>query len=372
MIGLKQSVWVAPAALVVGSVAMTSTAAAEDGFRFYGFLNGAVTSVDDGVQSRNEFSDNSNAPSRIGAWYEMGTASGTLKFNFETALGLRGTSSLSATSSDDFFDWDKTDLRKFEAIYETERFGTVYLGQGSMASDGISGGTDMSGTDLSGTVAIADTAGGFAFQPTGGGAAGPTIGDVFKDFDGSRKGRVRYDTPSFGGFVVSASAGTEILKDNDDTNFYDVALRYGNDFGDTAFKATLAYAQTDGASDDSKSVLGSVGALHNPTGISGTLTVGQSDRDSGLKSDYVYAKVGLQRDWFAMGRTHLSVDAYRGNDMFDAAGDKSVAYGFEAVQKIDNANVDLFFSYHQNGYDVNTGTTYNDVDAYMLGARWSF
>ncbi|MBO6896954.1 MAG: porin [Shimia sp.] len=371
MVGLKHAVLVAPAAMVVGSVAMTSTAAAEDGFRFYGFLNGAVTSVDDGVQRRNEFSDNSNAPSRIGAWYEMGTNAGTLKFNFETALGLRGTSSLSMGSNDDFFDWDKTDLRKFEAIYETERFGTVYVGQGSMASDGISGGTDMSGTDLSGTVAIADTAGGFAFQPTGGGAAGPTIGDVFKDFDGSRKGRVRYDTPSFGGFVVSASAGTEILKDNDDTNFYDVALRYGNDFGDTTFKATLAYAQTDGASDDSKSVLGSVGALHNPTGISGTLTVGQNDRDSGLKSDYVYAKVGLQRDWFSFGRTHLSVDAYRGNDMA-SVGDKSVSYGFEAVQKIDNANVDLFFSYHQHGYDVTTGTTYNDVDAYMLGARWSF
>jgi hypothetical protein len=106
LVGLKHAVLVAPAAMVVGSVAMTSTAAAEDGFRFYGFLNGAVTSVDDGVQRRNEFSDNSNAPSRIGAWYEMGTNAGTLKFNFETALGLRGTSSLSMGSNDDFFDWD--------------------------------------------------------------------------------------------------------------------------------------------------------------------------------------------------------------------------------------------------------------------------
>ncbi len=371
MVGLKQSVWVAPIALVAGSVAMTSAASAQEGFRFYGSLNGAVTSVDDGVERRNEFSDNSNAPSRIGAWYEMGTNNGTLKFNFETALGFRGTSSLSMDSSDDFFDWDKTDLRKFEAIYETENAGTLYFGQGSMAADGISGGTDLSGTDLSGTVAVADTAGGFAFQPKGGGAAGPSIGDVFKDFDGSRKGRVRYDTPSFGGFVVSASAGTEILKDNDDTNFYDVALRYGSDFGDTTFRATLAYAQTEGAADDAKSVLGSVGALHNPTGISGTVSLGQNDRDSGLKSDYVYAKVGLQRDWFSFGRTHLSVDAYRGNDM-SASGDKSVSYGIEAVQKIDNANVDLFFSYHQHGYDVTTGTTYNDIDAYMVGARWSF
>lgn len=372
MVGIKHSVWAAPAALIVGSVAMTSAASAQEGFRFYGSLNGAVTSVDDGVERRNEFSDNSNAPSRIGAWYEMGTASGTLKFNFETALGFRGTSSLSMTSSDDFFDWDKTDIRKFEAIYETDRFGTFYLGQGSMAADGISGGTDLSGTDLSGTVAVADTAGGFAFQPRAGGAAGPTIGDVFKDFDGGRKGRVRYDTPSFGGFVVSASAGTEILKDNNYTNFYDVALRYGADLGDTTLRATLSYAETDGASEDSKSVVGSVGALHNPTGISGTVTLGQNDRDSGRKSDYVYAKLGYQRDWFSVGRTHLSVDAYRGNDMVDAAGDKSVSYGFEAVQKLDNANMDLFFSYHQHSYDVNTGTVYNDVDAYMLGARWHF
>lgn len=367
MVRLTKKTLAAPIAMAVGVAVTAGAAQAQDGFRFYGFLNPGYLSVDDGVGTTSGLYDNSNAPSRIGMWYETQMQNGTLKFNFETALGFRGTSSANQTSTPDSLDWGKTSLRKVEAIYVTDTAGTFYFGQGSMASDGITGGTDMSGTGLSGTVAEADTAGSFQFRTAGGALSGITVSDVFKDFDGGRKGRARYDTPEFGGgFIVSAAVGKEILKDDVNDTYYDLALRYGKDFGDTTVKATLAYAVTDTSGGDVKAVIGSVGAKHKPTGLNGTLTVGDQDNTG----DYVYAKVGLQRDWFAIGTTSLSVDAFQSNDMV-TSGDKGVSLGFEAVQQVKATNMEVYFGYHQHAYDA-TGTVYQDINAYMLGARWSF
>ncbi|MBO9471992.1 porin [Shimia sp. R10_1] len=370
MTGLKQSVWIAPAAMIAGTVAMSSAAQAEDGFRFYGHLGGAITQVDDGVDSRTEFNDLSASSSRIGAWYERGVAGGTLKFNFETSLGLRGTDSVSQTSNDDFVDWQKTNIRKVEAIYETERFGTFYLGQGSMASDGSAGAGDLSGTDLAGGVAVADTAGGYFFRDAAGNLTDVNIGKIFDGLDGSRRGRVRYDTPTFNGFTVSAAAGTDILNDGVDTEFYDLAVYYENTFGDYEVAGAVSYEQTAKSSNDAETVVASVGTLHTPTGLSANVALGSRDRETGVDSDYVYVKLGLQRAWFAAGRTYLSVDAYRGND-FNSAGDESTSYGIEAAQDIDKANMEVFASYHQHKYDL-AGSNFQDVDAFLVGARWKF
>ncbi len=371
MVGLKQPVWIAPAAMIAGSVVLSSAAQAEEGFRFYGHIGGAITSVDDGVETNSDFGDNSSSPSRIGAWYETGVAGGTLKFNFETSLGLRGTDALTQNGNVDFLDWDKTNLRKVEAIYETARFGTFSVGQGSMASDGVASQGDLSGTGLSGSVAIGDTAGGYFFREADGTLSGVAIGDIFSDLDGGRRGRVRYDTPTFGGFTFSAAAGTEILRDGVDTEYYDLAVRYGETFGDFQVAGAVSYGQTANSSNDADTILASFGTLHTPTGISANINYGTRDRDTGVDSDYVYVKLGLQRDWFSIGRTYLSVDAYRGND-FAEAGDESTAFGIEAVQDIDNSNMEVFASYHQHGYDVTTGRTFQDVDAFLVGARWAF
>ncbi|MFY0618122.1 porin [Shimia sp.] len=367
MVQRSVKILAAPMAFVLGSTAMTSAAIAqsEEGFSWYGFLNGGVISVDDGTSTTTEVVDNSNAPSRLGFWFNNDLANGTIKFNFETALGLPGSSSRSQTSGGGDIEWSQENLRKVELIYQTDNVGTFYVGQGSMASDGITGGTDFSGTGLVGTVAVSDTFGGFEFL-TGGVGSGVSIGDVFKDFDGGRKGRVRYDSPNFNGFVISAAAGQEILKDDNSDRFYDVALRYGTDFGDTSFKGTLAYAVNDLSSGETKTVIGSIGALHNPTGISGTLSVGENDQSG----SYVYGKVGYQQQWFSFGKTYLSADVFRSQDMV-STGDEGVVWGLEAVQKVDSANVELFAAYRSHSYEQ-TGTNFSDVDGYMIGARWSF
>lgn len=370
MVGLKQSVWIAPAAMIAGSVAMTSAAQAEDGFSFYGRLGGAITSVDDGVDSQSEFSDNSNSSSRVGAWYERGVAGGTLKFNVEASLGLRGTDEVSQAGTPDFLYWDRNDIRKFEAIYETDRFGTFYIGEGSSSSDGTASAGDVAGTDIAGGVFVADTAGGYQFRTSAGALSGVSIGDVFDGLDGGRLGRIRYDAPTFNGFTVSASAGTEILEPNVDSEFYDLAVYYNNTLGDYEVAGGLSYSQTGNTANDADAIVGSVGALHTPTGLSASIAAGETDNDTGLDQDYFYVKVGLQRDWFSIGRTYLSVDAYRGND-FASAGDESTVYGIEAVQDIDNSNMKVFASYHQHQYEA-TGASFQDIDAFLVGARWSF
>lgn len=356
--------------MALGTVAMSGAAKAndEEGFSYYGSLNGGFVSVDDGVNTTTGFGDNSNAPSRIGFWYNTRLNSGMLKFNFETALGFGGVGGFDQSTQSGSFDWDKTNLRKVEVIYETDTYGTFYVGQGSMASDGIAGGTDMSGTDLVSTVSMDDTFGGFSFLTSAGVNSGISIGDAISDFDGGRKGRIRYDSPTFGdGFVVSVAAGQEVLKDNNNDRFYDVALRYGRDFGDTTFKGTLAYAVNDLSTGETRSVLGSVGALHNPSGVSGTLTVGDNDKSG----NYVYGKVGYQQDWFSIGRTYLSADVYSSNDMV-SSGDDALAWGLGVVQKINSANMEVFASYHSHAYNDTSITNYNDVNGYMIGARWLF
>lgn len=366
----KSKLIAAPAALILGTTALTGAAQAqsEEGFRFYGFINGGVVSADDGVSTTTELVDNSNAPSRLGFWFGSDVGGGTMLFNFETALGLPGSSGLSQTSGSRSIEWSQENLRKVEIIYDTNAYGKFYLGQGSMASDGITGGTDLSGTGLVGTVAIADTMGGFQFRDSTGALSGTKVSDVFKDFDGTRKGRVRYDTPEFGGgFVVSASAGQEILKAGNNDRFYDLALRYNTELGDTTVKAMAAYLYNDRASNDSKSVIGSVGALHNPSGVSGQLVLGDDTKNG----NYIYGKVGYQKDWFATGRTYLSVDAFRSNDV-QTSGDKGTSWGIQAVQKIDSANMEVFASYQDHKYSDTSPTSYQGVKGYMLGARWRF
>ncbi len=57
--------------------------------------------------------------------------------------------------------------------------------------------------------------------------SGVEIGDAFKDFDGGRQLRIRYETPDWSGLYFSSAYGQEVLAEDNDTDYYDVAVRYG-------------------------------------------------------------------------------------------------------------------------------------------------
>jgi Gram-negative porin len=333
---------------------------------FYGQFDPAFVNFDDGVSSTGELVDNTNSNSRVGFWLRGQTGGNELSFNFETALGLRPADGLSQTVTPKGVNWQRTSIRKVDFSLNTERAGRFSLGQGSMASDGMSE-TDMSGTTLVTYSSIGDTAGGFQFRTTAGALSGITVGGAFSNFDGGRLGRIRYDSPEFSGFKVSASYGENILTPGSNRDTTDIALRYSGEVGGAKMEGAVGYARTDpgtGAASFNDTA-GSFSVLLD-SGFNFTLAAGS--RQGG--GDFGYGKLGYKSDWFSVGTTALSIDYYNGSDQ-TSAGSDSKTYGVGAVQKFDNANVEAYLGYRS--YELTeTAASYRDASSVIFGARWKF
>lgn len=332
----------------------------------YGQLDPAYLSFDDGDSSTGEVVDNTNSNSRVGIWVRQPFGEHKFSFNFETALGLRPSAGLSQNFTPKGVNWRRTSIRKVDFALKTARYGTFSAGQGSMATDGAAH-VDMSGTTLVTYASIPDTAGGFRFyDATNGVLSNKFIAGAFGSFDGGRLGRVRYDTPSFSGFTVSASYGEQILASNVDFETRDIALRYAGEFGDFRMKGAIGYARIKLAAGlVREDTIGSFSLLH-ASGFNVTIASGK--RTSA--GHYGYGKLGYQAQWFPVGKTALSVDYYSGSDR-TSVGSKSTSLGFGAVQKFDKARVEAYLGYRT--YELNeTAVAYLDASSVLFGARWKF
>lgn len=331
---------------------------------FYGQLNLGVISVDDGFDTETNLTDNDNSNSRVGIIFRQGLNNGgEFRFHFETAIGLTGSSSITRTDNDLDLEYRRRELRKFEIIYQTARIGTFSFGQGSIATDG-SAEADFSGTSVIAYSSLQDQAGAQEFRLAGGGASGVTVGNAFSAFDGGRRFRVRYDTPTYRGVGFAVSAGQEVLASGNDDEFYDFGLTYNREFGAFKVAGRLGYSIRDSAEE---LLLGSAAMLHEPTGLS--LAVASGRRQQG-DDTYLYVKAGLQRDWVDFGRTYLSLDYYRGDD-FQIAGSESTSVGIAAVQKVDRYGLEIFASYRTYAFDAG-GAASEDLNVTFVGARWKF
>ncbi|WP_424984353.1 porin [Microbulbifer sp. S227A] len=332
----------------------------------YGQFDPAYLSFDDGEETTSDVVDNSASNSRIGLWVRQSFGANELAFNFETALGLRASGALSQDFTPKGVNWQRRNIRKVDLSYKTDRYGTFYIGQGSMSTDGVAE-VDLSGTSLATYVAIPDTAGAFRFRDSAGALSGRFIGGSFGDFDGGRRGRVRYDTPSFANFTLSVSWGEEILVEDSDLESTAIALRYKNTVGDFRIEGALGYAEIRPAENVDKfnDTIGSVSVLHS-SGVSVTLAAG--DRSS--SGTYTYGKLGYQADWLSIGKTALSVDYYQGRDR-SVDGAEADSVGIGAVQSFDDANVQAYLGYRT--YELTEpSASYQDASSVMFGARWKF
>ena len=331
----------------------------------YGQFSPAFQWVDDGADSYSTLVDNAHSNTRVGMLLTQPMGQGTFTFTFETALGLRSSDGVSQSGKPDAFDWDRTKLRKIDAAYDTGEYGKFYLGQGSMATDGLAE-NDFSGTGMATYNGIGDSAGSFEFRTSGGALSGISISDVAPSLDGGRRGRIRYDTPSFSGFTVSVAAGEEILASGSDDNFYDIALRYAGEFGGGEVAGGLGFSRKDSGGTDTDDTFGSVAVLLD-SGFNFAFAAGS--RDSG--GDYLYGKAGYQADWLAVGRTAVSIDIYDGSDFVTAGSDTQVL-GVGASQMIDDQNLELYIGYRMYDFSDTSGTSYQDIDSILAGARWKF
>lgn len=332
--------------------------------RIYGQVSPVWQSVDDGVVTTDNFLDNAHSNTRAGLWVVQPMSQGTFKFNLETAFGLRSTAGVSQTNTPKGIDWDRTDIRKVDFSFASTSWGTVYVGQGSMASDGIA---DISLNNNSMTTynSVGDFAGAFQFRTTAGALSGVTVGSVNPSLDGGRQGRVRYDTPSFNGFSVSLAAGTDVLTPGNSDKYYDIALRYSGEFDGTKVKGGVGFSRRDRGGVDRDDTFGSL-AVKLRSGLNFAVAAGSRKNDG----NYTYVLAGYEAEFFSVGMTSFAVDYYNGSD-FGLAGRESETIGVGLNQNFDNINTQVYLGY-RNHKLADPGTSYNDVNAFLFGARWKF
>ena len=332
--------------------------------QFYGQFSPAFTSVDDGVSTTSTVVDNDHSNSRVGVKYTQPIGQDTFTFTFETALGLRSSAGVSQVFTPKGAEWERGNLRKIDFAYKSARYGTFSLGQGSMATDGIAE-ADFGGTGMALYNGIGDVAGNFQFRTAGGALSGVTIGDVSPSLDGGRRGRIRYDTPDLNGFTLSVAAGTDVLSQNNSDDYYDVALRYGTELGAAQINAGIGFSRRDRNGVDRDDTSGSVAVLLD-SGLNFAFAAGSRDGSG----DYLYGKVGYNANLIKAGQTSFAVDLYEGDD-FNTAGSESRSYGVAVQQKIDSLNTEVYLGYRT--YELTeVGTSYQDIDSVVVGARWKF
>ncbi len=335
-------------------------------FSFYGQFNPTYQSFNDGQESFDALADNANANSRVGMDITQSFGQDTLRFKFETALGLRSSAGISQDGRPAEMSWSRENIRHVDLAYDSARFGTVSVGQGSVASDGA-GSADLSGTGVIQSIFISDSAGGFKFRETGGALSNVTIGDAIVGYDGSRLGRVRYDSLDMNGVTFSASYGEEILDTNADFSMYDVAARYSNNnLGAFALAAAVGYGWEDDAGVKAETVNGSVSMLHKATGVSFSAAAGANDQSG----DYAYAKLDYTTSIFAAGSTSVGIDIYEGSDTVQA-GSEAGSWGLAAVQRFDSTGIEAYVGYREYSYD-DASATYQDSSSVLAGALIKF
>lgn len=335
-------------------------------YRLYGILNKALLTYDDGVSTRSYFPvDNWGYSSRFGIEGKTREFNGWA-FGARLELGWDPYSTGTINQVNQYVDWSVT-LRKAEVAFISDDNGKLYLGQGSMASDG-SAEVDLSGTTYAGQSRVGRIAGGQLYRLPDGTLSDVEVLDTFTNMDGfGRRLRVRYDTPKWNGFTLSAAIGQTVVPEVKDNLGWDVALRYSDTLGQFKIAGAVAWSQE--FSGDEEIIDGSLSVLHVPTGISLTFAGGQTDKTD-QPERYVYGKLGYQAKWFEIGTTAFSIDAYRG-DSIDTSGDGSTSYGLQFAQDVDDWQTTFYLGVRSYRYDA-PQQSYRDGFAVIGGAAVKF
>ncbi|XOF33119.1 MAG: porin [Candidatus Electrothrix sp. YB6] len=369
-------------ALTTGAVLLGSAAAVSAleiksgndkvGLKLYGHIDRAVMVADDGDDSKLFHADNTNSESRVGLKAKV-SASESLTIGGNVEVQWQANPSDKVSMDEESISSELKE-RKME-VYFDGGLGRLYVGRGDMASDDTSE-IDLSGTALTGNSGVADVGGGFAFYDAAATVAAEDdaeegsimVGDVFNQMDGlSRRNRLRYDTPSFGGFTVAVSAGEKERAD--------AALLYSGKMGEAKLEAALAYVDP-GEGKDYSQINGSASVLFG-SGLNFTLAGGSRDLDDmpagGDDPTFMYGKIGYKAKVSSLGSTALSVDygVYENIENQDT-GEEGTAYGVQFVQKLSDYNTELFAAYRNFELDDSTSADYEPIALAMAGARIKF
>ncbi|MBI1650341.1 porin [Hyphomicrobium sulfonivorans] len=214
------------------------------------------------------------------------------------------------------------------------------------------------------------------------GVGGCVGGGAIGDCNGATQNVVRYDSPTFGGFSVSASWGED--------DMWDVAARYAGEHA--GFKVAVAAAYNENSTElwlgptagDTFQYFQIGGYIeHVPTGVFvyGAYGNAQYDLAAGESETY-YVKAGLRERWSALGHTVLYGE-YENNKADGLAfvqqpiGGAATSsdfdlWGLGVVQEIDAAAMSVWVSYRHVEYNDNSAINYEDFQYVKAGALINF
>jgi hypothetical protein len=333
---------------------------------FYGQLNLAYQSFDDSEKTTSNIVDNGNWNSRLGFTINQPLSETTLRFRFESGLTLRNSARVDQTQVPDWDEWERTLLRWFEVALDSD-YGTVSLGQGATAANGTAG-LDDSFTFIAGAADSTDGFASFRFRDQAGDLTNVSVGQVNSSLDPARRFRLRYDTPVFNGVKLSASYGKNVLVEEDENDYYEVAARWTGDLGEVTVRSAIGYLWIDDPDGDTtERISGSFTLVHERTGLNFALSAG-SEIDG---PSYYWVRAGWQTDAWSAGTTSLSIDYYDGSD-FLSDGARTENWGLYAVQNIDALSMNVYAGWREFTYNDRSGVDYQDATGVLVGARWYF
>ena len=307
---------------------------------------------------------------------------------------------VSGTSASDDDSSVAVQLRHSTWFLKSKQLGTLWVGHTSHATDDIvlfaNGGTG------------AATAANYNVAPganiTFRGSNGLELNDIFDFLDTDRANVIRYDSPTFAGFTISASWGED--------DMWDVALKYAGEFNGIKIAGGIGYhVERDVTGDngshnlgelypnvDFEDVRGSISVLHEPTGLFVDFAGVHREFDDPRFDDFNYWMIrgGIYRKWFAIGKTSIFgeyAEAQNSGNLLTTTG--SVAddnlrrvtytsadgtlYGIGINQYIDAAAMELYAGWRHFEADLvelNDGrrgsVPTDDIDTVYAGARIQF
>ncbi len=406
-----------------------------------GQINQSILAWDDGFERNAYQVMNSNSTDRF-RFSGNARISKDLEAGYYVEVGARTASS---SGVDQLSDDGANNVRVRHSLWylRSEKVGTVSVGLAAAATDDVIS-YNLGGTNVAASADVTAVGGGFFTRDTSVGghglnnlSSGNTMSLRWRrfapDVETPQANLVRYDSPVFQGFAVSAAWGRD--------DFWDVALRYANDGKLFRIAAGIGFYEDRTEDADTfgwppggdaepglgtviREYKGSASILHVPTGLfvsgayvhrefggqdPGTSTFAcftspdaAAVRAAGVPCtnrpdfDYYWLNAGLRRKFIDAGWTsiygeyarstdavtglNVSVASAVGGDIDYVTSSTMQMWGFGIVQHIAAAQMDLYLSYRHMSAEVrgieSTGAAVvaplDDMDVVLGGARIRF
>ena len=339
--------------------------------QLYGQMSRAAMFVDDGHQSKWFHVDAQPSSTRIGV-----NASGQIgpglraggRIETEMKSNPSNVVSMASPSTGAVNGGNVLWAERWLEGYIEGGWGRLTLGQGSGAADDVST-IDMSGTAMANGTCPTDWGGGIQTRTAAAGAGPATVAGFLGDCNDfqSRYDRVRYDSPTFGGFQGRFSQGQA----SGVGETVEAALWYtGKLAGD--FQAAIGYsnlnASTAGGVPDRETIGFGVGWLHT-SGLNLNMNWTEVDGISGVAGDN---RKGTTT-WFKVGYkfgVHAVALDYALYEDIAAAGDEGDSIGIGYVWNPVRW-AEFFSGYHLFTF-VRAGVALEDVTVFTVGTRIRF